>query len=227
MGQFKEGDLIYTKVESKYVVFKILRVDEKWDTHHVLTYKPIKKIPKLADVPTLKVHTLHSSIVKFTKAKLIGNIPVTNEELTGFYVYLKLTDFERFAKETEQSVDDIVEEAQKIFKEANGLCDEKKFKEAVPLYERAFDLFPYFFECLDNLGLTYMDLDDWKQAIGCFNDSLSIEPNGIHALFSIGECYFKMGKIKEAVAQFKKTLKIHPKDELTIEWLEKSEKELK
>lgn len=102
---FKEGDIIYTKAkDSKYDVYKILKIDDWPDESkvwHVLSYHTLDKIPTISDIKSLKPFIWHSPISSFNNtAVVIANRPVTKEDLFGYYEYLKLTDPHRYHNES-------------------------------------------------------------------------------------------------------------------------------
>ena len=211
-GAFKEGDIIYTQKEGKYSPYKILRI-ETWPDHskvwHIRIYKELDHQPTVMDIKKLKIFIGHVPIGSLDKdAHFITNMPVTTEDLDGYYEYLKRTDYSKYAKETGQSVQDLVKKASYYFKKGNQLSDEKKFQEAITAYDQTIDIFPQFYEAIDNRGIARMDLALYEEASEDFKESLDTAPNMPTAQFSLGECYYRLGQYSEAQEELEKYLKL-------------------
>lgn len=209
----KPGDIITQKNEKgEWSVVKILEMD-KWPdgsyAAHCLTYKSVPNKPTKTSIKNLSVLIYHAPIAakSFEKGwELIDNQPVVKEELFGFVEYLKQTDFPRYIKFTGQDPKEIVGKANVHYKRAYALGTDGKRKEAIEEYTKTIELFPLFYETIDNRAFTYMELGDYQSALNDFEASLRVEPNGIAAFFSRGECLMKLGKLKEAEATFKEGL---------------------
>ena len=101
------------------------------------------------------------------------------------------------------------------------MTEEKKHYEAIDAYTKAIDLFPQFFEAIDNRAFCKMDIGLWSDAIEDFKFSLQQNPNSLLAEFSIGECYFKMGDYLNAKQQFEKAHSIDPNHQAPKQFLDK------
>jgi len=206
----KPGDIITQKNEKgEWSVVKILEMD-KWPdgsyAAHCLTYKSVSNKPAKTSINNLSVLIYHAPIdaKSFENGwEFLDNQPVAKEELVGFVEYLKLTDFPRYIKYTGQDPKEIVGKANKHYQRAYALGTDGKRKEAIEEYSKAIELFPLFYEAIDNRAFTYMELGDYQSALNDFEASLRVEPNGMAAFFSKGECLMKLGKLKEAEAVFK------------------------
>jgi len=211
-NKIREGDIGFTQLpDKKYYPFKILKI-ETWPDNstvwHVLNYDLLDHEPTEIDVKTFKVRSWHAPIASFEKdAKFIANLPVTNDELKGYFEYLKQTDFRRYIKESGVDLNKIIGEAQEYYKKGCQLDDEKKHKEAIDAYTDAIGIFPLFLEAIDNRGFAKMDLGNYKDAIPDFQQSLEIEP-GFAAQFSLGECHFKLKEYAKAKQEVEKSLAI-------------------
>ena len=113
--------------------------------------------------------------------------------------------------------------ANELYTKALTLTDEKKYEEAIEYYSKAFEMFPLFYEAMDNRAFVKMDLGRWQDAIDDFQISLSVNPESVLAEFSIGECYLKMKDYLSAKEQFEKALLIDPNDKRSQELLTKTE----
>ena len=205
----KAGDVIAKREESgQWSVRKVLLVDDWPDSSqaaHCRFYDKVATRPTLADVRKLGVRVGHAPIDAAsyrTGWELIGNEPVARDEFEGFIVYLKLTDFPRYLEFTGQDVDKVIEAANAHYQRALVLDDQKKRAAAIDEYGKAVELFPLFYEALDNRGLLYMELARWREALGDFEASLQVEPNGFHAYFSRAECLLRLGEFSQAEKLF-------------------------
>jgi tetratricopeptide (TPR) repeat protein len=225
---YKEGDIIQFTHKDEIYLQRILIVDLESQTYHVTTYGPLKKVPQNLDLPDLPIAIKHAPIAikgfESEKGTLIKNIPIDKKELDGFYYYLKLTDFNRYLKETGQDVKKVVHEANQLYREANQLAEAGKRIEAIDKYSRVLDVFPAFFEALDNRAFTKMELSQYKEAISDFEESLRVNPDAITATFSVGECYLKIGAYDNALNYFNKCLMTNPNHEASKIFIKKTKR---
>lgn len=206
---FSAGDVFYTTRDGKYNLYKLL-IDDN-ECYHILTYSSVDSLPSIEGIDNLSVFVYHSPFDKkaFTGATLLANKPVTSKELVGYHTYLRQT----------QDPNTYVAIANNYYKEGFRLTDEKKHYEAIDAYSKAIDLFPQFFEAIDNRAFSKMDLNLWSDAIDDFKLSLQLNPNSLLAEFSIGECYFKAGDFQNAKRQFEIAHNIDPSQQAPIQFL--------
>jgi tetratricopeptide (TPR) repeat protein len=204
----KPGDLIVKKDKSGWAAVKILAVDPWPDgssAAHCLTYESTVSKPTVESLRQAGVRIWHAPIDARSFSKdweLIGNQAPSKEEFTGFIEYLKLTDFPRYISFTGQDSKEIVRKANEHYKKAYALGDQGKRAEAIAEYGKAIDLFPLFYEAIDNRAFTYMELGKVQEALQDFEASLRVNPSGLAAFFSRGECLMKLGQLKAAEAVF-------------------------
>lgn len=203
----RPGDLIIKKEGSDWKAIKILAVDPWPDgsaVAHCLSYEPMINKPTVASLKQAAVRVWHAPIDarSFSTWELVGNQAPSKDELSGFIEYLKLTDFPRYISFTGQDFKEIVRKANEHYKRAYELGDQGKRAEAISEYGKAIDLFPLFYEAIDNRAFTYMELGKNREALQDFEASLRVNPNGMAAFFSRGECLMKLGQLKAAEAVF-------------------------
>lgn len=204
----KPGDLIVQQGKDGWRAIMILAVDSWPDgsfAAHCLTYKPVLTKPTVETVRQAPVFVWHAPIDagSFQQGwERIGNQAPSKEELVGFVEYLKLTDFPRYLAFTGQDSKEIVRKANEHYKRAYALGDQGKRTEAIDEYGQAIDLFPLFYEAIDNRAFTYMELGRFNEALHDFEESLRVNPIGVSAFFSKGECLMKLGELKAAEAVF-------------------------
>ena len=211
---FSEGDIFYTFYDNQYHLCKLLKADITFETYHVLSYKPLDELPGKNKLSELDIYIYHSPIAisGFEKPKLFSKTSLTEDDLIGYYEYLKQT----------QNINELVSIAQKYYSDAYQLTDLKQHEAAIKHYLKAIELIPDFYEAIDNRVFCKMDLGKWNEAIEDFKLSLAVNPKSILAEFSIGECFLKLGDYKNAIKQFEKAIEIDPNDQLSKEFLKKA-----
>lgn len=207
--ELKAGDVIVLRDGSGWKVVKILAVDAWPDgtsVAHSLMYDETADRPVLAATAALPVKIGYAPIRAGSFAEegweRLGNLPVTPTEAEGFLDYLKETDFPRYLEETGVSVEEVVGAANRLYQQGNTLSEAGDHEGAIAAYDRAIELFPLFFEAIDNRAFSYMDLGRYDVALQGFEASLRVEPGGIAAFFSRGECLLRLGRFEEAEAVF-------------------------
>lgn len=206
----KQGDVIVQKnKDNTWSVIKVLEVDRALDIEssvHCLIFKSVHQKPNLEQIGSLEILAYHApiSLNGFdNKWEIIGNVLPRKEELVGFIEYLKLTNFDRYLEFTNQDLLTIVHKANLLFKEALIANNKEKHREAIKLYSEAINLFPQFYEAVDNRGFTYMDLGLYDEALEDFQLSLEINPTGLTAINSKKECLARIS-FKKALAANKR-----------------------
>lgn len=203
------GDIIIQHKDRKgWCTIKILAIDE-FDgyppTAHCLTYEYTNDEPTLVALAGIGIRAWHVPIAADSFAQgwqKLGNQPPSHGELDGFTEYLKLTDFPRYLEFTGQDAGELVNRANAHYREGCALHDQGKRMEAMQEYERAVDLFPLFFEAIDNRAFALMELGLYDRALPCFQESLRVNPGGMAAFFSKGECLMRLGRLDEAEQVF-------------------------
>lgn len=200
--EFSEGDIFYTYFDNKFHISKLLKFDREFETYHILSYQPVTQLPETSELTNLNIFAHHAPIDKngFKNPKFLAKSKVEVANLIGYHEYLKQT----------AGSEEIVSTAKSYYLEGNRLAEEKRFEESIDEYSKAVDLFPQFYEAIENRAFSQMDLGRWNQAIKDFEMSLKVFPESLSALFSIGECYLKMGEIADAENYFEKTLAVDP-----------------
>ena len=210
---FSIGDIFYTNTNGKYNLYKLLVDDKEFECYHILTYKPVDKLPTDEEIDKLQILVYHSPFDKkaFKDAIYLAHKQIIANDLVGYHEYLRQT----------QDANYYVSIANSYYKTGLKLTDEKKHYEAIDSYSKAVDLFPQFFEAIDNRAFCKMDLALWTDAIEDFKLSLLQNPNSLLSEFSIGECYFKMGDFQNAKRQFEIAHNIDPNHKAPRQFLDK------
>lgn len=209
----REGDLFYVLHNGSYQTYKLLANDTDFPCYHVLAYEPLTTASSQRDADNLKISMYHLPIdaAGFNDPVVFDNRKVLAQELIGYHEYLRQTrDYKEYTPLVVA-----------YFNDGLRLTDENRHQEAIDAYSKAADLFPLFYEALDNRAFCKMDLGLWEDAVSDFLLSLQVNPDSTLAEFSIGECYLRLKRYPEAKAQFEKALSIDPGHQLSITFLEK------
>lgn len=212
-NEFLVGDIFYTILDGKYNLYKLLTIEIDFECYHILSYAPLESLPTNFDFENLQIFIYHAPFDKnaFAEASLLTNKSITSKDLIGYHEYLRQT----------KDFDTVFEIANQYYKLAYKLTDEKKYDEAIDEYSKAIDLYPEFFEAIDNRAFCKMDLGLWSDAIKDFQLSLEQNPNSFLAEFSIGECFFNLKDYKNAKIRFELAEKIDPTHKAPKEFLER------
>jgi tetratricopeptide (TPR) repeat protein len=205
----KTGDvLISQRPSGDWSAVKILVVD-RWpdgsEVFHCLLYKTVAERPSEDTLASLQILAMHAPIAAEGCREgwsVLCSGPVLEQELEGFHEYLKHTDFPRYISVTGQDARGLVSLANEHYRTACSLGDSGRREEAIKEYSTAIDIFPLFYEAIDNRAFTHMELGDYAMALQGFEESLRINSSGNSAFFSRGECLMKLGRIEEAAAVF-------------------------
>lgn len=215
--RLRTGDVIVQKNENgSWDAIRILMIDKfrgNDDTAHCLTYQASINKPDLSALRNAPVRIWHAPIRASSFGfgwELLGNETVSKNQFVGFIEYLKQTDFPRYITFTGQDSKVVVQRANEHYKHAYALGDKGKRTEAISEYSKAIELFPLFYEAIDNRAFTYMELGNYKEALNDFEQSLRVNPDGMAAFFSKGECLMRLGKLSAAEAIFNEGLTKFP-----------------
>lgn len=209
--EFSEGDIFYTFFDDRFHINKLLKYEREFDTYHILSYEPVKRLPEIEVSENLGIFAYHAPVDKngFENPQLLTKSAVSAADLLGYHEYLRQT----------RDTEDIIAIAGDYYDNGNRLADEKKFEEAIDEYSKAVDLIPAFYEAIDNRAFSKMDLGRWAEAVEDFELSLQVNPENTAAEFSIGECYLKTRDYSRAKARFEKALAIDPNHQLSKDFL--------
>ncbi len=104
-----------------------------------------------------------------------------------------------------------------------GLClkEQGKFREAIPLLERAGAADPGRTDVFNLLGYCYFKLKEHEKAIGCFREALKLNPSSGIDYANIASNYREMGKRQEAISHYRLALELDPGIDFARENLQK------
>lgn len=225
----REGDILLSKSHDGFRLSKILRITPCPDgsaTAHVMVYHAFPSRPSLDDVDTAKVLIWHAPIdhgAMERDSDVLGNRPVTSDELIGYFEFLKQTNFKAYLEQKGLTAEDVISQAKSAYDEGNRLCEEKKFEKAIDAYSLAIEHFPSFYEAHDNRAFALMDLARFHEAASGFEESLRMQPDNPVAFFSLGECFLKLGDYQKAVNVFQDCVTRWPDQAHNREFLKRAQ----
>lgn len=100
--------------------------------------------------------------------------------------------------------------AQNFYIIGQDFMDQKNFKLAIESFQLAIKEDPKFVLALDDMGVSYRQLDDYDNAIKYYKKSLEIYPEGNFALMNIGVAYTFKSDYKTAISYYQKLIEYHP-----------------
>jgi tetratricopeptide (TPR) repeat protein len=97
--------------------------------------------------------------------------------------------------------------------EAALLFKEKKYKEALPLYDKAIAIWPYFDDAHEKRGQILIFMNKYSEALESLELALQLNPSNMVAMLNKGIAQFRLEKIRDAIETFDKVIEDQkPKD---------------
>jgi serine/threonine protein kinase/Flp pilus assembly protein TadD len=84
------------------------------------------------------------------------------------------------------------------------------FDKAVEEFKKTLELDPDYGEVHNELGYTYLLMENFEESIEHFKKYASLYPGDANPLDSTAEAYFQMGRLDEAIAKYEEALEIKP-----------------
>ena len=88
--------------------------------------------------------------------------------------------------------------------------NQKKYAEAIPLFDKALQIDPAFGYALNLLAYTYSEMGEKEKALKTFDRYAAAQPGDANPLDSMGDLYFLTGKFETARAKYEQALAIRP-----------------
>eukprot|EP01112_Ceratiomyxa_fruticulosa_P014721 TRINITY_DN4240_c0_g3_i1.p1 TRINITY_DN4240_c0_g3~~TRINITY_DN4240_c0_g3_i1.p1 ORF type:complete len:963 (-),score=237.71 TRINITY_DN4240_c0_g3_i1:64-2829(-) len=117
-------------------------------------------------------------------------------------------------------------ESDNLKTQANTCFEQKKYVEAVQLYDKAIDLFETAV-LYSNRAFAHLRMENFGSAIVDANKSIALDPNYVKGYYRLGAAYQALGKHKDALRIFRQVVKIVPNDKDARTKLSQCEKEVK
>ncbi len=100
-------------------------------------------------------------------------------------------------------------ELSELFNQAHEMLYERKFQEAIQLYEQILQQEPEHQESLHFLGLSYAQMGNIEQALAFLKQANAIKPEA-HLLNNLANAYKKNNQIEEAIAHYLNAIELAP-----------------
>ncbi len=94
--------------------------------------------------------------------------------------------------------------------------DVGNYTEAIPYFDKAVAINPYYFLALNDKGAALYGLGIYNESIAYFDKALSVNPYYTTALYNKGAALSKLGIYNESIAYFDKVLAIQPTNALAL-----------
>lgn len=88
--------------------------------------------------------------------------------------------------------------------------DHNQYEKAIEVFQKVLEYDPSNFDALNNLGVSYDQIDDEENALFYFNKLLELNPNSARILSSIGAVYQKLDDLKTCISYYDKALAVDP-----------------
>ena len=130
-------------------------------------------------------------------------------------VHVRIADIAKLDVKLEKGAEIIekaVSDADRLFLKANKLYEEKKFEEAVAIFQEAIKLSPLNWGYFFNLGLAYKKLEKKEDALASFRKAVELNPDSYSSNKELGEALAKAGSFEEAKPFYEKAVALSPED---------------
>ena len=113
-------------------------------------------------------------------------------------------------------------EAQKIFMKAEKLRSQKKYIDAIPIFQKILKKYPDFVPVLNNMGMSFEGIKDFDEAEKYYLRCLNISPDELIAINNLSRLYFLKRDHMKAIPLFQKSLTIKTDQKIVAEMLAES-----
>jgi tetratricopeptide (TPR) repeat protein len=98
----------------------------------------------------------------------------------------------------------------------NSLLNQRKYEEAITLYDKALEIDPNDVVALNNKGLALKNLSKYEEAITLYDKALEIDTKEVNVLTNKGVALDDLGRYEEAITWYDKALAVNPMDVDTL-----------
>ncbi len=91
-----------------------------------------------------------------------------------------------------------------LLDKGNKLFDQKKYNEAIKVYEEILQKYPDAYIINKNIGNCYFAMEQYDKAEEYYKKVLEKDPNNVDILIAIGNCYMNRGDAETAVKWYNK-----------------------
>jgi tetratricopeptide (TPR) repeat protein len=97
-----------------------------------------------------------------------------------------------------------------LFKKGEKNESEKKYKNAVDLYNQVLKIDPNHIDSLNNLGTIFYKMGELQKAINYYKKAIMITPDNVNIIYNLGLVFNNLGEHKNAIECYEKIIKIDP-----------------
>jgi tetratricopeptide (TPR) repeat protein len=98
----------------------------------------------------------------------------------------------------------ITDELKDDFKKGNDLYNQKKYTEAIALFQSILEQFPSAYIINFSIGNSYFQMENYEEAEMYYQKVLENDPDYTHALIGVGNCHMNRGNTEEAIQWYGK-----------------------
>lgn len=98
----------------------------------------------------------------------------------------------------------VTDEIKNALEKGNSLFDEKKYEEAIKVFEGILQQEPEAYIINLNIGHCYFQMEKYDKALEYYQKVLDRQPENKNAMLGLGNAYLNMGKKEEALAWYSK-----------------------
>ena len=89
----------------------------------------------------------------------------------------------------------------------------KNYSQAIYYFKELLKLEPHHFHALSNLGICYLETNEFDLSEKCLNDSILANPEFPHSHNSLGNLFYKLNRYDSAITAYSKAIEINPQSE--------------
>ncbi len=98
--------------------------------------------------------------------------------------------------------------------------------DALQYFQKAAELEPNNLNAVFNIGVIYLDREEYELAMKQFEQALEIKPDDYKSLCNLAGIYYKLGKLREAYDILNRAIAINPNDINSIQNMKLIEKKI-
>ncbi len=98
----------------------------------------------------------------------------------------------------------ITEEIKSALEKGNQLFDEKRYEEAIKVFQEIINQEPEAYIIYLNIGHSYFQMEKYETAMEYYQKVLEKQADNKNALLGVGNCYLNLGKKEEAIQWYSK-----------------------
>ena len=96
-------------------------------------------------------------------------------------------------------VQEVPEEAKKLYQDGIAELDRQRSAEAIQLIQRAIDIFPTYFDALERLGQEFIKEQKFEDAVQMFSRSTAVNAQNFSSWYNLAYASYQVGKFPAAI----------------------------